>query len=119
MTQGLRINETMLEWVRCPASHQSLRIATPDELARINVFLGESQLATVGGDAIAEPLEGALIREDGKILYPVVDGIARLIVDDGIQVPAGLSFPESSAPLDSSAAGGADEDDLSSSAAGD
>ncbi len=87
MKPGLRINEEMLEWICCPASRQRLRIVAPAELAQLNRWIASGGLATVGGEAVQEPLEQALIREDGQIAYAVVDGIARLIVDDGIPLP--------------------------------
>jgi len=37
-----------------------------------------------------------LVRDDGTLLYPVVDGIARLIVDDGIKLPGDLTLSASS-----------------------
>jgi uncharacterized protein YbaR (Trm112 family) len=93
MANGLRIDETMLPLIRCPASYQKLRLATADELARVNDSIAQQRLTTVGGDQVQEPLEAALIREDGTLLYPVVDGIARLIVDDGIKLPSDLTLP--------------------------
>ena len=95
MANGLRIDETMLPLLRCPASYQKLRLATADELARVNDSIAQKRLSTAGGDQVQEPLEAGLIRDDGTVLYPVVDGIARLIVDDGINLPAELALPAS------------------------
>lgn len=95
MANGLRIDETMLPLLRCPASYQKLRLATADELARVNDSIAQKRLTTVGGDQVQERLEAALIRDDASVLYPVVDGIARLIVDDGINLPEGLVLPVS------------------------
>lgn len=104
MANGLRIDETMLPLIRCPASYQKLRLATADELARVNESIAQQSLATVGGDPVQEPLEAALIREDGTLLYPVVDGIARLIVDDGVKLPSELTMP---APAEGDGSNGA------------
>lgn len=87
MKSGLRINEDMLELICCPASHQRLRLAQPAELSQINEAIAAGKLAAISGEAIHQPLVQLLIREDGQVGYPVVDGIARLIVDDGIQLP--------------------------------
>ncbi len=93
MAKGIKIDETMLPLIRCPASHQTLRLATADELARLNASIANSLLKTVGGETAGEPLEGALIREDGTVVYPIVDGIARLIADDGLKLPEELVLP--------------------------
>lgn len=87
MSQGLRISKEMLKWICCPASHQTLRIASPAEVEQLDRWRQAGQLSTVGGETISEPLAEALIRDDGQIAYAVVDGIARLIVDDGIRLP--------------------------------
>ncbi len=93
MKPGLRINEDMLELICCPASHQPLRLAPPAELLQINAWIAAGKLTAISGEAIKQALVQVLIREDGQVAYPVVDGIARLIVDDGIQLP-GSNSPE-------------------------
>lgn len=93
MAEGLRIDDTMLPLIRCPATHQTLRMATADDLARLNASIAADRIATVGGEAVSEELVAALIRADGLVVYPVVDGIARLIADDGLKLSAEEAMP--------------------------
>jgi len=45
-------------------------------------------LRTRGGEARQEPLAEALLREDGRILYPVDDGIPVMLIEESVEVPA-------------------------------
>jgi uncharacterized protein YbaR (Trm112 family) len=37
-----------------------------------------------GGQHVTEPIEGGLVRADAAILYPILDGIPIMLVDEGI-----------------------------------
>jgi uncharacterized protein YbaR (Trm112 family) len=39
-----------------------------------------------GGEAIAAAIQEGLIREDGKILYPVEDGIPVMLIEESIEL---------------------------------
>jgi uncharacterized protein YbaR (Trm112 family) len=39
-------------------------------------------MKTRGGSAVAESIEAGLVREDGRILYPVRDGIPVMLIDE-------------------------------------
>ena len=56
------IDVDLLSILCCPLTHQPLREALPDELA-----------------AFGSDLTAGLIREDGKVLYPVMNGIPLLL----------------------------------------
>ena len=45
---------------------------------------GAGEVQYVNGDAVDEPLREALITEDDRVVYPVVDGIPILLEDKGI-----------------------------------
>ncbi len=59
-----------LEILRCPATHQRLRLASPQELA-----------------AAGEGLTAGLVREDGAALYPIENEIPILLVESAIPLP--------------------------------
>ena len=82
------INKDLLEIVACPESLQPLTEADEALIARVNAAVSAGKLTNVGGEKVSEPLEGGLLREDGRIVYPIRDGIPVLLVDEGIAVPA-------------------------------
>lgn len=78
------IDKDLLSILACPATHQPLREATADELAALNARVAAGGVKAFGGKALSQPLEAGLVREDGKVLYPVLHGIPVLLVDEGI-----------------------------------
>ncbi len=51
----------------------------PDQLKKINTAISEGRLANRDGAVLSESLKEALISDDGKIMYPVNDGIPVLL----------------------------------------
>lgn len=82
------VPEDLLEILVCPESRQPVRLASEAELEAVNARIRAGEQRNRGGDKVASPLREALIREDGRILYPVDDGIPVMLVDESIELPA-------------------------------
>ncbi|MDP6762625.1 MAG: Trm112 family protein [Planctomycetota bacterium] len=80
------IAKKLLEILACPKTHQPLRMAEAEELEELNEAIAASKARTVAGEAVPDPIEAGLVREDGKLLYPIRDGIPVLLVDEGIRL---------------------------------
>lgn len=80
------VDKELLELIVCPQSHQALREAPGELLARVNERIARGELANQGGTRLQVPLQEALVRVDGNVLYPVLDGIPMLIAEEAIQV---------------------------------
>ena len=78
------IDKDLLEILCCPATRQPLAEASSDQIARANEAIRAGTLKTVGGEAVTEELEAALVREDGQVLYPIRDEIPVLLIDEGL-----------------------------------
>jgi uncharacterized protein YbaR (Trm112 family) len=70
----------------CPETKQALAEADADLVARINVLIDQKRITTRGGQVLVQPLTAGLVRHDEQFLYPVVDGIAKMIADDAIDL---------------------------------
>ena len=76
----------LVEILVCPETKQPVRLATAPELAGVNEKIRAGTMRNRGGEAVKSELVEALIREDGRILYPVDDGIPVMLVEESIEL---------------------------------
>ena len=80
------IDPELLSILVCPESKQTLQEAGTDVLARLNEQVDAGTLRNRGGSAVSQPLQEGLVREDGKLLYPIEDGIPTMLVEEAIDL---------------------------------
>ena len=85
----------ILELLRCPLTHQRLVSCDVGRLDRVNRAIDAGHLFSRGGEPVSKRLQAALVTEDGRRLYPVEDGIIRLLVDGAIELDALDQIPGS------------------------
>ena len=83
------ISPTLLEILVCPETRQPVSEAAEDVLGRINAEIEAGRLRNRGGEPVGKPIVEALIREDGRVIYPVDDGIPVMLIEQSIEVAAG------------------------------
>ncbi len=80
----MTFNTALLDIVCCPVTHAPLSLMKTADLERLNHTIGEGRIRRRDDSQVEEPLEQALITRDGKLAYPIRDGIAVLLEDQGI-----------------------------------
>jgi uncharacterized protein YbaR (Trm112 family) len=80
------IDAELLEILVCPETKQPVRVADSALLDRLNRAVSAGTLKNRGGDVVGDSLDGGLVREDGRILYPVRDDIPIMLLDEAIEV---------------------------------
>ena len=78
------IDDELLAILACPETHQPLAVAGAELVERVNARIAAGEQKTVGGEKASDPIDGGLVREDGKILYPIRDGIPVLLIEEGL-----------------------------------
>ena len=78
------MDSEMLSILCTPDTRKPLREASESQISRVNAEISQGKLKTVGGTLLSEPLEDALVSEDGTKLYPVKNGIPVLLTDEAI-----------------------------------
>lgn len=70
----------------CPENRQPLRRAEPGVVAALNGKIEAGRLKNRAGAEIKLPLEQGLVRADGKVLYPIRQGIPVLLIAEAIEL---------------------------------
>ncbi len=78
------MDKKLLSILCCPVTHKGLSLARNDLLKSINKAIGNGELVNRDGAQLAEPLNEALVTDDGKTLYPIDDGIPVLIEGEAV-----------------------------------
>ncbi len=74
----------LLDILCCPETHQKLQLAAPPILERLNQQVATGRLHNRAGRVLDEKVTAALVRADGKYLYPMHQNIPILLVDEAI-----------------------------------
>jgi uncharacterized protein YbaR (Trm112 family) len=82
------IDPELLKMVLCPETRMPLREADAALVARLNEGIAGGRVKNRAGRPVETPLDGGLIREDGAVVYPVIDGIPVLLIDEAIPLEA-------------------------------
>jgi uncharacterized protein YbaR (Trm112 family) len=82
----MSINPDLLEILVCPETRQPVALASEDILTKLNSEIAGERLCNRGGARVTSPIAEGLVREDGKILYPVDDGIPVILIEESIEL---------------------------------
>jgi uncharacterized protein YbaR (Trm112 family) len=80
------VNPELLEILVCPETKQKLTLAGEEILDRVNHAVKEGYLRNQGGDRVKDRIEEGLVREDGKVMYPIWDDIPVMLLDEAIRL---------------------------------
>ncbi len=78
------MDEKLLEIMCCPETHQPLAKAGVELIDDLNQRIQAGTLVDRVDEKVTEPIGGGLIREDGKILFPIRQDIPVMLIDQGI-----------------------------------
>ncbi len=80
------IDDVLLEILVCPESKQPVSMADASILDRVNTGIAAGTIRNRGGTSVGEQLKAALVREDGRVIYPVRDEIPVMLIDEAIEL---------------------------------
>lgn len=76
----------LLTILHCPITHKGLSVARSATLQAVNAAIADGSVSNQDGQTLQEPLVEALLSDDGKVLYPVADGIPVLLAGESINM---------------------------------
>ena len=74
----------LLDILCCPETRQSLTVAEPALIERLNEQIVASTLRNRAGQVITDKLEAGLVRADVKLLFPIRGNIPVMLLDQAI-----------------------------------
>jgi uncharacterized protein YbaR (Trm112 family) len=80
------VSRELLEILVCPETRQPVAPAGAEVLARVNEKVRAGTLRNRGGDKVEQEVAEGLLREDGRVLYPVDDGIPVMLIEESIEL---------------------------------
>ena len=80
------ISTTLLELIRCPATHSRLGFASNELVERLNRLVEVGELMDQQGSVIEIPFSTGLVNEDESLFFVVRGGIVRLVAGEAIKL---------------------------------
>jgi uncharacterized protein YbaR (Trm112 family) len=80
------LDKDLLEILACPETKESVALADDALVARVNAAIEAGSVTSRDGQAVTRTMDAALLRQDGKVLYPVRSGIPIMLIDESILV---------------------------------
>jgi uncharacterized protein YbaR (Trm112 family) len=80
----MTVDGKLLEILCCPVSKTPLTRLSANRLKVLNKAIADGDVQTVRGETVDRPLREALITEDSRVIYPVIDDIPILLEERGI-----------------------------------
>ena len=78
------IDRNIIDILACPTSHRSLRPMPANKLDRLNERIKSGRCNYVDGSKVEEPVEAALVTDNGTLIYRIDNDIPVLLVERGI-----------------------------------
>lgn len=78
------VDGKLLEILCCPVSKTPLMRLSSARLEKLNAAIHAGEVQTIHGEVVEQDLQEALITEDSKVIYPVIDNIPILLEEKGI-----------------------------------
>ncbi len=78
------LDPDLLDILVCPETKEAVHLADSEVLERLNASIADGEVRNRGGEEVQQPLEEGLLRADGKLLFPVRDGIPVMLLDEAI-----------------------------------
>jgi uncharacterized protein YbaR (Trm112 family) len=82
------IDTKLLQLLCCPESHQSLQLADAALLQSLNQQMTAGSLKNRAGQLLKDKLDGGLVRADKQVVYPIINKLPILLVEEGILLTA-------------------------------
>ena len=81
------LDAELLKILCCPETHQPVSPAPPQLLETLNREIAAGRVQNRAGQKVSTKLDGGLVREDRKYLYPIRGTIPVMLIDEALPLP--------------------------------
>ena len=78
------IDPDLLKILCCPETHQPVALAEAALIEQLNARIAAGAVVNRGSQPVKEKLDGGLLRQDGKYLYPIRQKIPIMLINEAI-----------------------------------
>lgn len=78
------LDSRLLDILRCPETRQTLTLLPENQLIDLNRNISLGNVRNLAGRSVVGPLSAALVRQDGTRIFPVVEDIPVMLLDESI-----------------------------------
>ena len=82
----MSVSQELLEILVCPETKQPVAPAGDELLRKLAADIEAGRVRNRGGEKLTKPIAEGLVREDGRVLYPVEDGIPVMLIEESIEL---------------------------------
>ncbi|MEW6744008.1 MAG: Trm112 family protein [Planctomycetota bacterium] len=82
----MAIDKELLEILACPETKEPVSLASQEIVSRVNEAIRNRQVRDRKGAIVEEEIDGGLVREDGKVLYPIRSDIPIMLIAESIDL---------------------------------
>lgn len=82
----MTVSKVLLEILVCPETKQPVKPAPEELIRQLAEKIEAGKVRNRGGEKVSQPLAEGLVREDGKVIYPVDDGIPVMLIEESIEL---------------------------------
>lgn len=80
------IDDALLKILVCPENKTPVSPAEPNLIQSLNAKIAQGSLRNRAGETVKEKIDGGLVREDRKYLYPIREDIPIMLIDEAIEL---------------------------------
>lgn len=80
------IDEALLKILVCPENKTPVVPADSNLIQSLNAKIAQGSLRNRAGETVTEKIDGGLVREDRKYLYPIREDIPIMLIDEAIEL---------------------------------
>ena len=78
------IDQELLDILVCPETKEPVSIGSEELIEKINEKINEKTLLNRGNRVVTQTIDGGLIRNDQKFLYPIRENIPIMLIEEAI-----------------------------------